>query len=104
MVWRNKQRTGRRNREPIAALQKHPKITSIESGKFISDHAKRQLQRAAWRAQHANLCNEDNIETIDLTREPEENTNPDKIEQIQSTPTVYTATITKLFTRIEQLY
>jgi|GEM_PF-6712517 len=71
----------------------------IESGKFISDHAKRQLHRVAWRVQHANLCDKDNIEIIDLTQEPEENTNP---EQTEPTPTVYTATITKLFTQIEQ--
>jgi len=37
-----------------------------------------------------------------LTQETEENTNPDNIKQTKPTPTVYTATITKLFTRIEQ--
>jgi len=92
MVWRNKHRAGRRKRERIAALQKHPKITEIESGKFISEHAKRQLRRAAWRAQYANLCERNNIE---MTQEPEENTDP---EQTEPTSTVYTAAITKLFT------
>jgi len=67
MVWRNKHRAGRRKREHIAALQRQPKITTVESGQFIIEHAKRQLQRAAWRARHANLSNEQNIETIDLT-------------------------------------
>jgi len=67
MVWRNKHRGGRRERERIAVLQRQPKITAVESGQFISEHAKRQLQRAACRARHANLSNEQNIETIDLT-------------------------------------
>jgi len=80
-------------------LQRQPKITAVESGQFISDHTKRQLQRAAWRARHANLSNEQDIETIDLTQETEENPNPDNTEQVESTPTVYTATITRLFTR-----
>jgi len=99
MVWRNKHRSGRRKRERIAALQRQPKITAIESGQFISDRTKQQLQRA-WQARHANLPNEQNIETIDLTQETEENPN-NNTEQV-STPTVYTTTITKLFTRIEQ--
>jgi len=102
MVWRNKHRAGRRKRERIAALQRQPKITAVVSGQFISEHAKQQLQRAAWRARHANLSNEQNIETIDLTQETEENLNLDNTEQVESTPTVYTTTITKLFTRIEQ--
>jgi len=77
MVWRNKHRAGRRKRERIVVLQKQPKITAVESGQFISEHAKRQLQRAAWRARHVNLSNDQNIETIDLTQETEENPNPD---------------------------
>jgi len=76
-------------------------LKSQQLNQFISDHTKRQLQRAAWRAQHANLPNEQNIETIDLTQETEENPN-NNTEQVESTLTVYTATITKLFTRIEQ--
>jgi len=85
-----------------ASPQRQPKITAVESGQFISEHAKRQLQRAAWRARHANLSNEQNIETIDLTQETEENPNHDNTERVESTPTVYTTTIRKLFTRIEQ--
>jgi len=102
MVWRNKHRASRRKRERIAALQKQPKITAVESGQFISEHAKRQLQRTAWRARHTNFSNDQNIETIDLTQETEENPNFDNTEQVESTPTVYTTTITKLFIRIEQ--
>jgi len=83
-------------------LQKQPKITAVESGQFISEHAKRQLQRATWRARHTNLSNDQNIDTIDLTQETEENPNPDNTEQVESTPIVYTTTITKLFIRIEQ--
>jgi len=102
MVWRNKHRADRRKRERIAALQRQPKITTVESSQFISEHAKRQFQRTAWRARHANLSNEQNIETIDFTQETEENLNLDNTERIESTPTVYTTTTTKLFTRIEQ--
>jgi len=99
MVWRNKHRAGRRKREHIAALRKQPIITEIESGKFISDHAKRQLLRAAWREQHANLCDRNDIEIIDLTQESEEDIDS---EQAVPTQTIYTATITRLFTQIEQ--
>jgi len=85
MVWRNKHRAGRRKRECIAALQRQPKITAVESGQFISEHAKRQLQWAAWRARHANLSNEQNIETIDLNQKTEENPNPDNTERVETT-------------------
>jgi len=101
MVWRNKHRAGRRKRERIIALQNQPKITAIESGHFVSDHTKRQLRRAAWRARHADLPENQNIEIIDLTKETKENPN-NNTEQVDSTQTVYTTTITKLFTRIEQ--
>jgi len=101
MVWRNRHRAGRRKRERIATLQKQPKITAIETGDFISDHAKQQLRRAAWRARHADPPNNQNIEIIDLTRDTEENSN-DNTEQTEPTQTVYANTITKLFTRIER--
>jgi len=102
MVWRNHHRAGRRKRERIAILQKRPTITAIETGQFLSDSAKRKLQRAAWRARHANLPEEQDVEIIDLTQEPEETANPtNTIEQTESS-TVYTTTITQLFTKIEQ--
>jgi len=101
MVWRNRHRAGHRKRERIITLQKQPKITAIKTGDFISDHAKQQLRRAAWRARHADLSDNQNIEIIDLTRDIEETSN-DNIEQTESTQTIYTTTITKLFTKIEQ--
>jgi len=102
MVWRNKHRAGRRKRERIAASKKQPTIIAVEKGYFLSDRTKQQLQRAAWRARHLNLPDDPNTEIIDLTQEPEENSNLENIEQIKTTQTVYTATVTKLFTRIEQ--
>jgi len=102
MVWHNNHRAGRRKRERIAALQKRPIITAIETGQFLSDNAKQKLQRAAWRARHANFSEKQDVETIDLTQEPEETTNStDTAEQIEF-PAVYTATVTRLFTKIEK--
>jgi len=101
MVWRNKHRAGRRKRERIAELQKRPTITAIETGQFLSDSAKQKLRRAAWRARHASFSVEQDVETIDLTQEPEKTTNStDTTEQTES-PAVYTATVTRLFTKIE---
>jgi len=99
MIWRNYHRADRRKRERIAALQKRPTITTVET---ITSPNKQQLCRAAWRARHANRPIDNNIETIDLTQETERTPNPENIEQTESPSTVYTATITKLFTRIEQ--
>jgi len=117
MVWRNKHRASRRKREHIAALQKRPTITAVETGHYVTDRTK-HLRRAAWRAQHANRSIDHNIETIDITQEaeetsnpesiertespPEGTSNPESIERTESPPTVYTTNITKLFTRIEQ--
>jgi len=103
MVWRNHYRVGRRKRERIAILQKQPTITAIETGQFLSGSTKRKLQRAAWRARHVNLSDEQNVEIIDLTQEPEETANPtNAIEQTESSAAVYTATVTQLFTKIVQ--
>jgi len=109
MVWRNKHRAGRRKRERIAALRKGPVITSIESGQFISDEIRQQLRLSAWRAKYANRPVDDNIELIDLTlEEPPIPENTDKSEFLEDTqnlepsPSIYTTTITKYFSRIEQ--
>jgi len=54
MVWRKKHCAGRRKRERIAVLkQKQPIITAVEIGHFITDKTRRELHRAAWRAQRA---------------------------------------------------
>jgi len=67
MVWRKKHRVGHRKRKRIATLkQKQPVIAIIETSHFITDNARRQLRRAAWRAQHANRPSDHNIEIIDL--------------------------------------
>jgi len=116
MVWRNKHRAGRRKRERIAALKKGPVISSVETGRYISDKAKQQLRRSAWRAKHANRPTDDNIETIDLTSNFEEPPTPkekaDKLEflseNIQNlenaelSRSTYTTTVTKYFAKIEQ--
>jgi len=118
MVWRNKHRADRRKRERIAALQKGRTIISIETGHYISERTKQQLRRAAWRAQRANHPIDNNAEIIDLTQDPEGTSNPENINRIESLlegtsdpesieltespQTIYTTTITKLFTKIEQ--
>jgi len=115
MVWRTKNRAGRRKREKIAALRKGPKITSVETGRYITDELKQQLRRNAWRMKHANRPVDDNIELVDLTQDQEEQLTPEEtnevdfvleynqnlnhVEQLHST---YTTTVTKYFTKIEQ--
>jgi len=115
MVWRTKNRAGRRKREKIAALKKGPKITSVETGRYITDEIRQQFRRSAWRAKHANRPVDDNIELVDLTQNLEEQSTPEKtdkidflleynqdlnnVEQLHST---YTTTVTKYFTKIEQ--
>jgi len=109
MVWRNKHRAGRRKRERIIALKKGPIITSVEIGQFVSDEIKQQLRRSAWRAKHANRPVDDNIELVDLTlEEPPTPENTDKLEfsedtqNLEPSPSIYTTTITKYFSRIER--
>jgi len=103
MVWRNHHRAGRGKRERIAALQKRPTITSIETGQFLTENQKRKFRRAAWRARHANnSLGEQDVEVIDLTREPEEIVTSTEIVEDLEPSTVYATTITHLFTKIEQ--
>jgi len=88
---------------------------SVETGRYISDKTKQHLRRSAWRARHANRPVNNNIEIIDLTQNVEETPTPEKIDQIkfqpdgtpnpeivESSQTIYTTTITKFFTKIEQ--
>jgi len=115
MVWRNKHRAGRRKRERIAALKKGPVISSVETGQYISDKAKQQLRRNAWRAKHVNRPVDDNIEIVDLTLNLEKPPTPEKtdklefssevthnLENTEPSQSTYTTTITKYFTKIEQ--
>jgi len=115
MVWRTKNRAGRRKREKIAALRKGPKIISVETGRYISDELKRQLQRNAWRTKHANRPVDDNIELVDLTQDQEEQLTPERTNELnpilecnQDTNnagrlySTYTTTVTKYFMKIEQ--
>jgi len=96
MVWRNKHRAGRRKRERIAALQKRPIITAVETGHFLTDRMRQQLRRAAWRAQHANPSSNHNVEIIDLTQETEEIPNLENTEQLESPTAVYSHTREKI--------
>jgi len=89
MVWRNHHRAGRRKREHIAALQKRPIITTVETGNFLTDRTKQQLRRAVWQAQHANPSNDHDVEIIDLTQETKRTPNPENIEQTESPSTIY---------------
>jgi len=84
MVWRNHHRAGRKKREHIAALQRRPTITAIETGHYISEQTKQQLHRAAWRARHVNRPIDNNIETIDLTQETEGTPNPENKKSKQN--------------------
>jgi len=115
MVWRTKNRAGRRKRERIAALKKSPIITSIETGQYVTDKIKQQLRRSAWRAKHANRPVDDNIVIVDLTQNPEELPTPEKPDRVdfsledaqnldnkELSHSTYTTTITKYFTKIEQ--
>jgi len=115
MVWRNKHRAGRRKRERIAALWKGPTITSVETGQYTSEQTRQHLRRSAWRARYANRPVDNNVETIDLTQDTEETSIPENInrneflldetrnsEITESLQTIYTTTITKLFTKIER--
>jgi len=102
MVWRNHHRAGRKKRERIALLRKRPTIIAIETGQFLPDSVKQKLQRAAWRARHANLPEVQDVETIDLTQEPEETAEHTSTTELTESSTVYTSTITRLFTKIEQ--
>jgi len=115
MVWRTKHRAGRRKRERIAALKKGPVISSVETGRYISDKAKQQLRRSAWRSKHANRSADDNIEIIDLTLDLEEPPIPKKadklefasediqnLENTELSQSTYTTTVTKYFAKIEQ--
>jgi len=115
MVWRNKNRAGRRKRERIAALKKGPIITSVETGQYITDKIKQQFRRNAWRARHANRPVDNNIVLVDLTQDLEELPTPEKIDRVEfsledtqnldneePSHSTYTTTITKYFTKIEQ--
>jgi len=115
MVWRTKNRAGRKKRERIAALKKGPTITSIETGQYVTDKIKQQLRRNAWRAKHANRPVDDNIVIVDLTQNPEELSTLEKTDRVdysledaqnldnkELSHSTYTTTITKYFTKIEQ--
>jgi len=77
MVWRKKHRAGRKKRERIAASQKGPIITSVETGQFLTETTRQHLRRRAWRARHANRPVDSNIEIIDLTQNVEEFPTPE---------------------------
>jgi len=81
MVWRKKYR---RRKRTAALKQKQPIITAIETGNFITDNARCQLRRTAWRAQHTNLLsNLSTIEIIDLTRNSDEIPNAEYIKSTE---------------------